>query len=146
MGNWGYDVFCDDTALDVRDAYRKLVQDEPDIGDREATRQMTRGLGDEEPVDDIEAVAWLALAVCQSELGRLDPAVADRAVRIIDNDEGMDGWREAGTPPWPALLGQPLVLPLAPAEPASGAARAFEMYQVAIEVFTEAEGEQHSGS
>jgi 4-carboxymuconolactone decarboxylase len=28
----------------------------------------------------------------------------------------------------------------------AGAARAFEMYQVAIEVFTEAEGEQHSGS
>lgn len=28
----------------------------------------------------------------------------------------------------------------------AGAARAFEMYQVAVEVFTEADGEQHSGS
>ena len=32
----------------------------------------------------------------QSQLGRLDPAVAARALQVLDNDEGIDIWRYEG--------------------------------------------------
>lgn len=44
-----------------------------------------------------DAVIWLALAVSQSQLGRLDPAVAARALQVLDNDEDIDIWEYEGS-------------------------------------------------
>jgi len=55
MGTWGYAIFADDTALDVRDAYRELILTEPGIDDAEATRRV---LGDHMDQDDLDTVSW----------------------------------------------------------------------------------------
>jgi hypothetical protein len=89
MGTWGYAVFADDTALDVRAIYRELILTEPDIEDTEATRRV---LGDYPDQEDPGTVAWLALALSQYELGRLDPAVAERAIQIIDSGADVAIW------------------------------------------------------
>jgi hypothetical protein len=97
VGTWGYGLFCDDTALDVRGDYRDLIRDHPDLDDAEATRRMLARFGlDLIDTEDDAAIIWLALAVSQSQLGRLDPAVAARALQVLDNDEGMDIWRHEG--------------------------------------------------
>jgi hypothetical protein len=86
-------VFSDDLALDVRGAYRRLIRDRPAIGDGEAAREILNQLRDEDMPSGDTAVAWLALVVSQSELGRLDAAVAARAVQVIDSGTGLEGWK-----------------------------------------------------
>lgn len=94
MGAFGYGLFQDDCALDVRDAYKALLAqgvDEP-----EATRQMLTQWA--ESVDDPDGgpVFWLALALSQHALGRLDPDVQQRARAVLDGGLGLDRWKEAG--------------------------------------------------
>lgn len=67
---------------------------EDGTGDEEATsRVLAQHLGERVDPDD-GAVVWLALAVTQSRLGRLDPTVQARALDVIDNDIGLDRWAE----------------------------------------------------
>lgn len=94
MGAWGPALFSDDVACDVRDGYRALIED--GIEDDEATRQLLSSYADAFGDPDDGPVVWLALAVTQSKIGRLDPAVAQRALAIISTDEGISRWREQG--------------------------------------------------
>jgi hypothetical protein len=98
VGAWGPALFSDDTAIDVRDEYRGFLEDE--LNDEEATRRTLDRFSGSFDDPDEGPVAWLALAVTQSKLGRLDPTVADRALQIIATDEGMARWQEQG----PALV------------------------------------------
>ncbi|MGW2146611.1 hypothetical protein ACWCOT_20055 [Nonomuraea bangladeshensis] len=87
MGAWGPGLFSDDLACDVRDEYRELIED--GATDEEARRRVVESYS--EALDDPgEApVFWLALAVTESKLGRLDAVVRDRALGIIER--GDDG-------------------------------------------------------
>jgi hypothetical protein len=100
VGAWGPAFFSDDIAMDVRDKYRGFLEDELD--DQEATRRTLDRFSASFDDPDEGPVAWLALAVTQSKLGRLDPTVADRALQIIATDEGMARWQEQG----PAMVGR----------------------------------------
>jgi len=93
MGAWGPAIFSDDTACDIRTDYRELLEDGVDDG--EAAQRVIdayQHLGDDEA-----HVLWLALAAAQSALGRLDEAVKQRALAVIDGDVGLELWAEAGT-------------------------------------------------
>jgi hypothetical protein len=95
MGAWGPAIFSDDTACDVRDAYKQAVTDGQD--GRAATdrllEQWLRGL----PDDDEDAVVfWLALAATQSNLGRLADRVRDKALAVIESGADRERWREVG--------------------------------------------------
>ncbi|GAA1748446.1 hypothetical protein [Nonomuraea bangladeshensis] len=94
MGAWGPGLFSDDLACDVRDEYRELIED--GATDEEARRRVVESYS--EALDDPgEApVFWLALAVTESKLGRLDPVVRDRALGIIERGEALAGWEAAG--------------------------------------------------
>jgi hypothetical protein len=92
MGAWGPALFSDDIACDVRDEYRALIED--GLRDDDATRQVLQSHADVLDDPDDGPVVWLALAVCQSRIGRLDPAVAERALQVISSGEGMSRWRE----------------------------------------------------
>lgn len=70
------------------------AEDGADDGD--ATRQVLDSYADVLGDQDDGPVVWLALAFAQSKIGRLDPAVAARALEIIDSGEGMNRWREQG--------------------------------------------------
>jgi hypothetical protein len=94
MGAWGPALFSDDIAMDVRDEYRGFLEDELD--DQEATRRTLDRFSGSLDDPDEGPVVWLVLAITQSKLGRLDAAVADRALQIIATDEGMARWEEQG--------------------------------------------------
>jgi hypothetical protein len=94
MGAWGSAIFSDDTACDVRDYFRELLEDGYE-GD-EATRLVLDRFKDLPHDSDDGAVFWLALAATQWRFGRLHDDVKTRAIEIIDASIGLDGWEEAG--------------------------------------------------
>jgi hypothetical protein len=82
MATWTARLFGNDTACDVRDEYRDLI--EVGVDDGEATRRTIQKFS--RWFDDAEdgPMCWLALAVTQSKLGRLEDAVCDRALQALD--------------------------------------------------------------
>lgn len=105
MGAWGPALFSDDVAPDVRGDYRALIED--GVADDAATRRVLDST-QVRSAPGRQSLVWLALAFTQSKIGRLDPAVAERALQSIDSGEGMRRWREEGAratagreSPWP---------------------------------------------
>lgn len=92
MSSTGPAIFDDDLACDVRDNYRKLLEER--VADDEATRQSIEGQAGLGP--DEEPVFWLALAAAQSQVGRLDQYVRRRALEVIDSGQDLVRWRSAG--------------------------------------------------
>lgn len=92
MGSWGTAIFADDLAADVRGDWRDAILDGGDPA--QVTRQLI-GRYSAAADDQGEAgVFWLALAAAQLETGRLDDAVRDRALEVIDRNVDLARWRE----------------------------------------------------
>lgn len=93
MGTWGPAPFSDDTTAELREDYRTLLAD--GVADDEAAQRVidvyTTHLG-----DDQQHLVWLGMAAAQSQVGRLQSDVRDRALQIIDQGIGLLLWREAG--------------------------------------------------
>jgi hypothetical protein len=93
MGTWGLALYSDDTACDIRDAYRDL------LGDGHEGAAATDALLAEyrEALEDPDeaSVFWLALADTQWRVGRLEPRVLDRALTVIDAGLDLRRWDEA---------------------------------------------------
>lgn len=94
MGAWGTAIFSDDTAADVRDDYRDLLGD--GLEPAAATDALLERMKDTVEDSDEGPVFWLALALTQHKLGRLEERVKREALRVIDDGLGLDRWREAG--------------------------------------------------
>ncbi|WP_154937054.1 DUF4259 domain-containing protein [Micromonospora palomenae] len=92
MGAWGPGLFSDDTACDVRDEYREMLED--GLDDDEATQRMLGSYADTLDDPDEATSVWLALAVTQSKLGRLDPRVRERALAAIDSGADLARWSD----------------------------------------------------
>lgn len=94
MGAWGTALFSDDTACDIRDAYKELIED--GIDDAEATQTILNSYAAtfNDPEDEDQTVALLALAVTQSKIGRLDPAIRDRALAALDTGHDLERWAQ----------------------------------------------------
>ena len=88
MGVWGTDLFSDDLACDVRDHYRRLLED--GVEDGAATRLTVEAL--REYLEESSGIALLAFAVTQSKLGRLDPDIRDRALAVLDRGADLEMW------------------------------------------------------
>lgn len=94
MGVWSTALFGDDTACDVRDAYRELVAN--GSSGPEATDQLLRDWGEIIDDEDDGPIFWLALAAAQWAYGRLEERVKANAVAIIDNRSSLGLWSEGG--------------------------------------------------
>jgi hypothetical protein len=94
MGVSSTAIFGDDTACDVRDAYRELVAD--GLSGPEATDRMLHEWRETIADEDDGPVFWLALAATQWACGRLESRVKAKAVKIIDNGSSLDRWSEDG--------------------------------------------------
>lgn len=90
MGTWGVELFSDDTAADVRAQYRELIED--GVEDAEATQQVLEQFREYLDDEDDGPVVWLALAVSQSQIGRLAPEVRDRALSVIETGADLERW------------------------------------------------------
>ena len=92
MGVWETALFANDLACDVRDDYRERIED--GIEDAEATRQTVQKFAKwfADPEDGTTAI--LALAVTQSKTGRLDPAIRDQALAVLDRGGDLRVWEQ----------------------------------------------------
>ncbi len=95
MGSWGFGLFEDDVACDVRDDYRSLLED--GVDDEEAARRILERYDELLSDEQDGPVVWLALATSQSEVGRLTRGVRDSALAVIDSDEDLNRWDEGET-------------------------------------------------
>jgi hypothetical protein len=94
MGAWGYGIFSDDVACDVRDDYREALED--GLADAAATAHALEKHADVLADEDDAAVVWVSLALTQWSLGRLDEAVSREALATIDQERGLSRWAEQG--------------------------------------------------
>jgi hypothetical protein len=90
MGTWGVAIFGNDTAADVRDGFRELIED--GRSDEEATSEVLRKFGESLADPDDAPFVWTALAAVQHRLGRLQPSVRERAIQVIDSGAGLHLW------------------------------------------------------
>lgn len=88
VGVWGPGIFADDVACDVRGRYRDLLGEGHDSV--EVTDAMLEGFREVLADEDAAAVFWLALAVTQWRLGRLEERVKENALRAIEDGSA---WR-----------------------------------------------------
>lgn len=92
MGAWGYGIFANDTAADIRGEYRELLEDQ--VPDAEASRRVIESFA--YLLEYSPAELWIALAAAQCQVGRLDDAVKASALAAIDQRAGLEEWVEAG--------------------------------------------------
>ena len=88
MGVWGPGLFSDDTACDIRDHYRELLED--GVEDGAATRLILEKY--RAYLEEPGGIALLAFAVTQSTLGRLEPDIRDRALAVLDGGADLETW------------------------------------------------------
>jgi len=119
VGTWGTAIFSDDFASDVRNEFKDHIGD--GLTPEQATAALVDSYSDFLEDPDSGPPFWLGLALSQWTLGRLLPAVRDRALHIIDSGEDLRRWEDdpslsAKRQKVLALLREKLVSPLPPAK------------------------------
>jgi len=97
MGTWGAGIFSNDLSADVRTEYRWLLED--GVSDADAMAQVLSRFAHADRDHDDATAFWTGLAASQLQLGRLDPAVRDRAVALIDAGGDLHLWTESRDAP-----------------------------------------------
>ena len=90
MGVFGTGIFSDDEALDVRSDYRLFLAEAQ--SDALATQAIAQDYGASLEHPGETTTFWLALAITQWKMGRLDDRVKTAALRIIDEDLDIRKW------------------------------------------------------
>src|SRR5215468_3821840 len=90
MGATGPALFSDDLACDVRDEYRAHIED--GLTAEQASADIITQYAAEASDPDLTVAFWVALAVTQSKLGRLQDSVRERAVQLIDAGGDVASW------------------------------------------------------
>lgn len=94
MGTWSSVITGDDTVADVIGAINdRLKRGEPMAEACSAVRQQFRSLLDDE---DEAPLLWLALAAVQWRHGAVEPDVLARVRADVQQQRGLDRWRENG--------------------------------------------------
>jgi hypothetical protein len=98
MGAWGWGVFSNDLAADVRSAWREAILGGEDPAQASA-RIIERSGSPHDLAPEVTAEVtefWTGLAAAQMETGRLQPDVRDRALAVIAAGGDLDVWEESG--------------------------------------------------
>lgn len=94
MGAWGYGIFDDDDAADVRDDW--IEHYKFTASSSRATEAVLKEHGSLINDEDIGPVIILALALTLWKHGCLTEEWRDKALRVIDDGLGLDRWKEQG--------------------------------------------------
>lgn len=93
MGVWGFKIFQNDTALDVKDQYIILLKDGKTT--EEANRLIVENNQDVIELGDYDELEfWMALAMLQWSYGRLDQEVKVKALKCLEGDWHQTQWKE----------------------------------------------------
>lgn len=94
MGAWGYEIFEDDTACDVRDDFEDYI--EQGLSVSEATERILNEYNDSLEDEDEEVLVYLALASLQLEHKKLQPNIKEITLDIIESGKGLEVWEDTG--------------------------------------------------
>jgi hypothetical protein len=92
MGAWGHKVFQNDTSLDIRDQYKALLKS--GMSDEEISNIVVENNSELSCDEDEMGDFWLALAVSQWKVGRLNSAVKEEAVKCIENGVASEPYKD----------------------------------------------------
>lgn len=92
MGSWGTAIFSDDTAADVRDAFRDYIGD--GLSSEMATSRLKQEYASSLDDPDDAPSFWLGLASTQWDLGCLLPEVLANALRVIEDGTDLKRWNQ----------------------------------------------------
>lgn len=95
MGAWGVAIFSDDLAADIRGDFRELIGDGPTPS--EATDRLKIEYAGSLDDPDEMPVFWIALALAQWKLGRLEERGRTMALQLIDDGTDLARWGDAKT-------------------------------------------------
>ncbi len=87
MGMWGFELYQNDTALDVKEEFEKLFNAGETV--QEITDKLAEDYKSIMGDNDEEPLFWFALADTQWNLGVLLPVVKEKALCWIDKDCGI---------------------------------------------------------
>jgi len=93
MGAWGVAIFSDDLAADIRTDFRERIGEgwTPSEATQQLQKEYASSLNDPEEM----SVFWIALAVTQWKLGRLESRVKKMALKVIDDGTDLARWSDA---------------------------------------------------
>lgn len=94
MGAWGYGIFDDDDAADVRDDW--IEHYKFTASSAKATEAVLKEHGSLINDEDIGPVIVVALALTLWKHGCLTDEWRNKALRVIDDGLGLDRWKEQG--------------------------------------------------
>lgn len=94
MGAWGYGIFDDDDAADVRDDW--IEHYKFTASSSKATEAALKERGSQIDDEDIGPVIVVALALTLWKHGCMTDEWRDRALTVIDQGLGLDRWKEQG--------------------------------------------------
>lgn len=89
MGVWGFELYQNDTSLDVKDEFEELFYSGKNAQD--ITNELVDAYKSIMGNTDEEPLFWFALADTQWNLGVLIPAVKEKALYWIDKDSAIFG-------------------------------------------------------
>ena len=93
MGAWGTGIFQEDFACEVESTYRDLVS--LGLKDSECISQLEKQFALHSTSDSLDYTTyWVALALIQHKLGRLDDHIKKRALEVIDSGRALELWSE----------------------------------------------------
>lgn len=94
MGAWGYKLYEDDVACDVRDYYKDCLRE---LKESDLSETKTLAYFEDELNDSYDSsIVWFALAETEWQLGRLSEKVRENALEHINSGNNLEIWREAG--------------------------------------------------
>ncbi len=96
MAAWGYDIFDNDAAADVRGQFEDELESGASVA--HATSVVLREWADAMNDVDDGPIVWLALATLQLGRDALQPDVRDHALAVIDGGDDLRRWEAEGTP------------------------------------------------
>ena len=90
MGTWGVAIFSDDLAADIRSDFRELIGD--GLTPSEATERLKAEYASSLDDPGEMPVFWIALAMAQWKLGRLEEQTKTMALQLIDDGTDLTRW------------------------------------------------------
>lgn len=93
MGAWGYGLYDDDIALDVKADYIKMLKS--GIESTKATEKLIEKNRDVILDIDEAPVFWFALADIQWKKGVLEDKVKEKALYYLNSEESLKQWEDA---------------------------------------------------
>ncbi|MHB8644523.1 MAG: DUF4259 domain-containing protein [Thermomicrobiales bacterium] len=96
MNAWGYDIFDNDEAADVRALFERELNNGASIA--HATAVVLHESADALQDPEAGPIVWLALATLQLHRKTLQPEVRDHALAVIEGGEDLKRWEAEASP------------------------------------------------